>query len=185
VHVGDYLLGLVTIVLGLALAAMASAIDRLVKRRHDVRWDLLTSLAATFVFYAIIANLWAEYVHYRTVTAAPLDEGAAMIVTFMITYLMAALVLPDDWEGTLDLRDHYENVRKPLWGLFGLNALAVFTANLVRSGEPKVPNIMSLGIGLAISLTLMTVRHRVVQFAVIICALFLQVWSLGNLVIRG
>ncbi|MEQ7874533.1 hypothetical protein ABDK56_11070 [Sphingomonas sp. ASV193] len=184
-HVGDYLLGLVTIVLGLALAAMATAIDRLVKRRREVRLDAVTILAAAFVFYAVIANLWAEYVHYHTVTAAPLAEGATMIVTFMITYLMAALVLPDEWEGKLDLRDHYKNVRRPLWGLFGLNALAVFTTNIVRNGAPKLSNYVSLAIGLAISFILMNVRPRIVQMAVLLGVLALQVWSLGNLEISG
>lgn len=184
-HVGDYMLGLVTIVLGLALAAMASAADRLVKRRHEVRLDIATPLATAMVFYAVVANLWAEYFHYRSVRSAPLTEGVAMIVTFMITYLMAALVLPDDWEGTLLLSEHYEAIRRPLWGLFGLNAFAVFIANVVRNGTPHLANLVSLAIGLGMTGLLIAVRRRGPQIALLIVVFAVQVFSLGNLVIRG
>ena len=184
-HVGEYILALVIIVLGLALAAMASALDRLVKRRREVKFDIATAVASAMVFYAIVANLWAQYFHYKNVTSAPLSEGVIMIVTFMITFLMAALVLPDEWEGQMDLRAHYENIRRPLWGLFGINAVAVFVANLIRSGSPHAANLISLAIGLAISATLVVVRARSVQIVVLTAVFALQVFSLGNLTISG
>ena len=184
-HVGEYILALVTIVLGLALGAMATSIDRLVKRRKEVRLDLATPIATAMVFYVVVANLWAQYFHYRNVTSARLSEGAIMIVTFMITYLMAALVLPDEWEGQMDLGTHYENIRQPLWSLFGLNAVAVFLANIVRSGAPNVANAISLAMGLAFAGVLMTVRRQSIQVALLAFVFVVQVISLGNLTISG
>lgn len=184
-HVGEYILALVTIVLGLALTSMATSVDRIVKRHNEVQLDPATLLAAAMVFYIVVANLWAQYFHYRDVTAAPLAEGAIMIATFMITYLMAALVLPDDWEVQLDLKDHYERIRRPLWGLFGLNAIAVFAANIVRAGPPHAANIMSVIIGVAIAIVMALVRQRALHIVLLLLVIALQVFSLGNLTIRG
>lgn len=108
-----------------------------------------------------------------------------MIVTFVITYLMAALVLPDDWDGVLDLISHYAEVRRPLWTLFGLNSLAVFAANIVRSGAPHANNYISLGVGLAIAAILIVVHQRVLHLVFLAMVIALQVFSLGNLTITG
>lgn len=184
-HVGEYILALVTIVLGLALADMAASVDRLVKKRDHLRLDTAALLATAMIFYAVVANLWAQYAHYKDVTTAKLSEGVVMIFTFMITYLMAAIVLPDDWEGELDLHDHYDQIRKPLWGLFGLNAIAVFVAHIVRSGQPAAANYISLCIGLAIAGILMAVGRRSLQIALLLGVIALQVFSLGDLRITG
>lgn len=184
-HVGEYILLMVSIVLGLALTEMARAIDRLLKRRNDVSFEPATLIAAAMVFYAVVANLWAQYAHYRAVETARLSEGIAMIATFLITYLMAALVLPDDWDSRMDLVDHYDRIRRPLWALFGLNAFAVFVANIVRAGAPAFQNFIGLGVGLAFATSLFLIKRRIVHIPILVVLFALQVVSLGDLTISG
>lgn len=185
-HVGEYLLALAAIVLGLALTELAAGIDRLVKRRRDVIFHPAALLAAAMIFYIVIANLWAQYAHYRAVTQARLSEGFSVITTFMITYLLAALVLPDEWEGKVDLGDYYDSVRRPFWGLFGLNVVAVFITHMIlRGGAAEIGDLITSAIGLAIAGTMIAVRNRKAQVALIATVFALQVFSFGDFTISG
>ena len=115
---GDYTIGLMTIITGLAIADMVASIHSLLIHRHKVRWDWLASLAAVFIFM-LIASSWG--ISYRTMANENINPplwlfllGLSQIVPL---YLSARASLPDvvDEQG-IDLAAHYAAVRRYFWG---------------------------------------------------------------------
>ena len=51
----EYAIGLISLISGLALADIAVSLHRLIKHRHEGRWDLSAILAVTPVVFTIIA----------------------------------------------------------------------------------------------------------------------------------
>lgn len=62
-HVGEYILALVSIVLGLALADLAFSTHRLIRRHADVRFDAAPIIAALVAAYLVFLNFWGDYNH--------------------------------------------------------------------------------------------------------------------------
>lgn len=115
---GDYMLGLLTIVTGLAITDMIVSLHGLLINRKHVRWDWLALLVAAFVLILII-NTWR-----MTFVAAQGTERGPEIWIFLLIlipltalYLAARAALPDRVElgATLDLGEHYAFVARYLW----------------------------------------------------------------------
>ena len=60
---GDFTIGLMTIITGLAIADMVASTHGLLMNRSRVSWDWLALLAATFIFLLIVST-WG--ISYRT-----------------------------------------------------------------------------------------------------------------------
>ena len=102
-HVGEYILALVIIVLGLAIADLAISTHRLIRRRADVKFDAAPILAALIASYLVFLNFWGDYSHFRTVTSAGLWSTLPNLAILFVNFLIAAAALPDEWKGNLDL----------------------------------------------------------------------------------
>ena len=64
----DYGLGLVTILVGLALADIAASLHRLLRQARSVRWDGRVALCVGFVIITIV-GMWFEVWLVRSVKA--------------------------------------------------------------------------------------------------------------------
>ena len=182
----EYVLPMVSILIGLAVGDLSMSLHRLLRARRRVRWDWLPMAAALLVLLLILSFWWSFYGMGRaevwTRYWAFLILGAALISVF----LLASAALPDEIpEDGLDLGAYYVENRRYFWGMFTLFALLAFVLDLLAASETTgVPTgalnaIPTLGIA-ALMLSLAFVENR--RFHSVVVLLFLAFfgwqWSL-------
>ncbi len=107
---------LITIVFGLMLTDLFASIHRLIRQRQLVRWHWLTVLLAWYVLLLILKNWYGLVISEDDVAWA----GGWIFLfyghLFLLLYLLASAVLPDEIpsEG-VDLRIYYLSTAGHLW----------------------------------------------------------------------
>jgi hypothetical protein len=134
----EYLLALVSILIGLAIADLASSLHRLLRARRAIHWDWLPLAAALLVMLLILEFWWVFYL----LGSSPvfLQYGAFLVLgaTMVTMFLLASAALPDEvpFDG-LDLRHYYEQNARYLWGLFAAFVLLMIVVEvLARPDRP-------------------------------------------------
>jgi hypothetical protein len=115
---GDYTIGLMTIITGLAIADMVASMHGLLMSRHKVRWDWLAMLSAIFIFMLIVSS-WG--ISFRTMANENINPPLWLFVLglsqIIPLYLAARASLPDAVEDKgVTLAEHYANIRRYFWG---------------------------------------------------------------------
>jgi hypothetical protein len=181
----EYLLALVSILIGLALADLSGSLHRLLRARRLVRWDWLPLAAAVLVMMLILEFWW---IFYRLGTSVAWTHYGAFLVlaaSLVCMFLLASATLPDEVpEGGIDLDDYYRENGRYFWGLFGLFVLLMIAVELVavweniREAAVLQRTLLNLML-VALLLSLATVRNRryhVVLVPVLVVGLTIQ-WS--------
>lgn len=133
---GDYAIGLLTIITGLAIADVVTSLHALLINRARVRWDWLSLLATLFIVILIVA-IWG--LSYSSIGGRnynpPLWEFAARLGQIIPMYLAARAILPDEVgpEG-VSLADHYLKVCRYFWSSVALTYAIYLGFLLTRSG---------------------------------------------------
>jgi len=114
---GDFAIGLMTIITGLAIADMVASTHALLMNRHRVRWDWLATLAAAYIFLLIVSS-WG--ISYRTMGNQMINPPLWLFVIGLTQiiplYLSGRASLPDVVEEKgVDLAAHYAQVRRYFW----------------------------------------------------------------------
>src|SRR4051812_6348873 len=92
----DYALGMVSILVGLALADVAASLHRLLRKASSVRRDGRVVLCVAFVIITIV-GMWFEMWFIRSVKAVlSFPFYLSFFVEFMILFLICAACLPDE-----------------------------------------------------------------------------------------
>lgn len=105
-----------SVVVGLAIADMATSLHRLLRNRRRVRWDWVAPLAALLILTDLF-NLWWNWRRFSGDTFADL---APYFLSLILLFLTAASTLPDDVpEDGIDLRQYFDDNRSYFWGLYG------------------------------------------------------------------
>ena len=121
---GDYILGLLAIITGLAISDMIVSLHGLLINRRHVTWDWLPLVAAMAVLLLIISTWRLTYVAFHGATKGPPIWVFVMILVQNIgLYLAARAVIPDRVPigESLDLRTHYDSVGRYLWSAIALS----------------------------------------------------------------
>ena len=122
----DYALGLVSILVGLALADVAASLHRLLRQARLVRWDGRVVLCVVLVIITI-TGMWFEVWSIRSVKAVlSYPFYLSLFLEFMVLFLVCAACLPDEPEESCDLGAFYEKNRTYLWSLFTLFQTSFF-----------------------------------------------------------
>jgi len=114
---GDFAIGLMTIITGLAIADMVASTHGLLMNRERVRWDWLATLAAVFIFLLIVSS-WG--ISFRTLGNQTINPHLWLFVVglsqIIPVYLAARASLPDvvDEKG-VSLAAHYAEVSRYFW----------------------------------------------------------------------
>lgn len=125
--VGEYLVGLLVIVTGLAITDMVVSLHGLLLNRRVVKWDWLAPMAAASVFLLIVYSWRLSYRALSEETAdLPLWYFVATLCSVIPFYLAGRAALPDHErvEKGVDLSEHYEFVSRYLWS-------ALFVSNFI------------------------------------------------------
>ncbi|WP_395942487.1 hypothetical protein [Brevundimonas sp.] len=129
----EYLIGLVSLIVGLGLADLATSLHRLIKQRARTKWDALTLATAALAAFTLI---WIWY-NVWDLRSFPGVGGfwfyLSLLLEMTLLYLAAAASLPDEAELAegegRDLTAYLARHRRYIWILFGL----FFTSYSLRS----------------------------------------------------
>jgi hypothetical protein len=117
----EYLLPLVSVLIGLAVADLSVSVHRLLRARRRIEWDWLPLAAALLVLLLILEFWWAFFELGRAAVwtryAGFLVLAAALVSMFLLASAALPDAVPDDG---LDLGDYYDENRRYFWVLFAL-----------------------------------------------------------------
>jgi len=108
----EYITVLVSIVIGLAIADIATSLHRLLRAGRRVKWDWIAPTAAALVLLELF-NLWWKWHGF---TGETLGEVMPYFVALLLLFLAAAACLPDEVpEEGIDLRLFAEQSHLYFW----------------------------------------------------------------------
>jgi hypothetical protein len=184
-HVGEYILALVIIVLGLAIADLAISTHRLIRRRADVKFDAAPILAALIAAYLVFLNFWGDYSHFRTVTSAGLWSTLPNLAILFVNFLIAAAALPDEWKGNLDLWKFYLSTRRQFWVLIAIADVIASIYNAVYNWPLPISVYASATLTLIFAAILWVSERRWVHLFLASAFLAMLVFGTRDFVISG
>jgi len=130
----EYALGLFSVLIGLAIADIATSFHRLARSRQAVVWDPLTLLAALYALLTAI-GMWFDLWGVRNVAGARhFFFYLLMVADLFLVFLIAASSLPDDAESGRDLREFYSRNRRYFWTLITLFQLSYILLGFYFAG---------------------------------------------------
>jgi hypothetical protein len=162
--VAEYTAAFVSIMIGLALADLATSMQRLLRAGQLVKWDILTPAAALLTAGFVINVWWTMYGALSQVERLSIASFIPELVTLVLLFCLASSALPDEvGPKGIDLRLYYENNRRWLWRLFAAYVFWVTLVVLVRGLSKEasvgqvaagtVPNLLLFVLMLALSRT--------------------------------
>jgi hypothetical protein len=138
----EFSLGLFSVLIGLAVADVATSFHRLVRHDRVVRWDPLVLMSAGFAL-VITVGMWFDLWGIRNATSVRHFLFYLLLVgAFLVLFLIAAASLPDEVSGDVDLREYYASNQRYFWSLITLFelvyvALGVFFLSPVYARLPR------------------------------------------------
>lgn len=162
----EYLLSLISVLVGLAVADLATSLHRLLRARRRVRWDWLPLGAALLAVLAVL-EFWWVFFEQQELELGSLARIAGFLPVagqLVLLFLMNAAALPDEVpaEG-LDLKLFYEEQRSYFWSLYAVyigSVIALRIATLVGAGWDAgdwilsvVPNVLVMVSFVALALS--------------------------------
>jgi hypothetical protein len=167
----EYAMGVFAVLIGLAIADIATSFHRLLRHKSHVRWDPLALIAALYAL-CMAVYMWFDLWGVRNFTAT--RHFLFYLLLFgqlFILFLVAASSLPDEAGASTNLREFYAENRRNFWLLVVLFQLGYVGAGFYFiGGMPQLPRLLiSILIGqmiapLVISLILLATKSRVVHY---------------------
>jgi hypothetical protein len=163
--------------IGLALAELATSLQRLLRAGRRVKWDMLTPAAAILVTAFVINVWWESFGAFNAMSSISVAGFIPNLIALLLLFCLASSALPDEVPETLDLANYYRENRRRLWSLFALytgwvTVVAGVRANL--AGAPPgammrivVPNLLLI----ALMAVLIRTPRRWVHMLVIVLIL--------------
>lgn len=181
----EYLLALVSILIGLAIADLSVSLHRLLRARRAVRWDWIPLATALIAALSILNFWWAFYQTGRLEVWTHYGSFLVLASYLISLFLLASAALPDEVpEAGLDLREYYRENHRYYWCLFAVS-LAQATATMALNAYGRTtPERFAVAAGgnvvmVALCLFLARTRSRRLHAVVVPLVLLLLVaqWS--------
>lgn len=125
----EFTFGLSAVILGLALAHMASTVSKLAMAGRRVRWAA-EPLLLTAIIALVIVSVWLNQWDLRDQTETTYGDMLLQVGKLLLPFMAATFVLPDPIpdEGPVDLYAHYDRTRALTFGALILGLLAFWLA---------------------------------------------------------
>ena len=168
--VAELLIGLATVILGLALSNITSSIHRLALFGRKVRWAP-EPILLTILLVLILVNVWFGYWNIRD--AKSLNEGRALITVaqLMTLYFAAASCLPEADrvpEDGIDLKAYYYDTRRLSYGAMIVSLSLIGLRDLLSGTAYFMMWLSEAGVAIALYLVLAVVRWRWAHLGVLL-----------------
>lgn len=179
----EYITALVAVVIGLAIADMATSLHRLLRHRKIVRWDWVSPLAALTVLVDLF-NLWWEW---RGFSGTTIGEVAPFFAALILLFLAASVTLPDEVpaEG-LDLGRYFDENRSYFWFVY-TSYVALFIGLLTISDLERGFSVSDLWSEyyfdypwIIVGFAMVFVRQRWISGAVLLVTLAWVFWGIAR-----
>jgi hypothetical protein len=126
---------LVAVIIGLAIADMATSLHKLLRNRRRVRWDWVAPLAALVILVELL-NLWWSW---RGFQGNRMVDLAPYLAVLVLLFLTAAATLPDEVpEEGIDLGAYFDENRSYFWFLYATYItiwIGMWTIVAIAKGE--------------------------------------------------
>ena len=184
----EFALGLFSVLIGLAIADIATSFHRLMRAQPRVRWDPLVLLSALFAI-VITVGMWFDLWGIRNATSVRhFFLYLALVGTFFVLFLIAASSLPDHASEGLDLREFYGRNRRYFWSLVMLFEIiyVLFGIHFLGSVLDRLPHaviaaiIFQWTILVAVPGVLTLVRSRAIHYAGLALLFATVFWHYGR-----
>ena len=116
--IAEYVAGFISIMIGLALADLATSLQRLLRGGARVKWDVLTPAAALLVTAFVINVWWAMFGALNAIRSLSLAAFIPDMIGLLLLFCLASSALPDEVREDMDLAAYYSDNRRRIWGLF-------------------------------------------------------------------
>ena len=134
-----YLSVLLSIIVGLGLAQVLTAMGRLIRHRENVVFDWLPLLWAG-VMLIVFVQVWWSMFGMRTRTDWSFVSFLLVLAQCCTLYMMAAVVLPEQVEErAVDLAAHYQRQHRWFFGFFLATLVISVIKDLVINGHWPTP----------------------------------------------
>ena len=177
----EYITALVAVLIGLAVADLATSLHRLLRHRKRVRWDWVALIAALLVLVDLF-NLWWRW---RGFSGTTMGEVVPYFVALILIYLTASITLPDEVPADgIDLGDYFDEVRSYFWFVYTSFVAVILTLmTLRRAGQgASAAELWSIYyfdyLFIAVGYGMIIVRQRWISGAVIVVVLVWLLWGL-------
>jgi hypothetical protein len=181
----SYLSVLLSIIIGLGLTQLLTAVGRLIRHRDRVRFDWLPLLWAA-VMLVIFVQVWWSMFGLRSHRDWTFTAFLLVLAQTCTLYMMAAVVLPEQVDQTtVDLASHYEREHRWFFGFLIATLVISVAKDEVLNGS--WPSAFNLGFHIfvaALSLSAIIVRSRRYQEAVGIVGAAAMATYIGLLFMR-
>jgi len=133
----EIVFGLTAVILGLALAMLASNLHRLMMAGRRVRWAPEPLLLCAIVFLVIIV-VWLGQWGLRGITQITMGEVILKVLKMLSPFMAAAFVLPDQIaeKGEVDLYRHYDRTRVFAFSALILGLMLFWLDTLIQEQAP-------------------------------------------------
>jgi hypothetical protein len=182
----EYVLPMVSILVGLAVGDLSLSLHRLLRARRRVEWDWLPLGAAVLVLMLILQFWWAFYGLGRAEVWTRYWSFLILSAALISMFLLASAALPDEVpDDGLDLSAYYDENRGYFWILFAVFAILAFVLDLVGESDVIGPTgplraLPTLVIAVLL-LSLAFVRKRGYHSAVVLLLLVFFGWQWSQL----
>ena len=161
----EYLMVLVSIIVGLGIAEILTGIAHQIRYRYASKWYWLHSFGIALVTVALLQSWW-ELWELRQVAEWVFYSMVLMLISPAALYLIAHLAFPERGQGT-DMRAYYYDQMRPIWWLAVLSTATstlfqplAFGSSLIHP-DNAVPALFVAGF-VALALSRNVVLHSVV-----------------------
>src|SRR2546423_4374212 len=137
----SYLSVLLSIIIGLGLTQLLTAVGRIIRHRDRVRFDWLPLLWAA-VLLVIFVQVWWSMFGLRLNRDWNFFAFLVVLIQTATLYLMAAVALPEQAEeGGVDLTAHYDRQHRWFFGfLLATLAVSVVKDVVINGALPNTVN---------------------------------------------
>jgi hypothetical protein len=176
----EFALGLLSVLIGLAVAHIATAFSRLLRHASTVIWDPIAVVAALLAMLVAV-NMWFDLWHVRDIAESRhYFFYLWTIFDLLLVYLLAAVSLPEETNETCDLRKYYERNRRHFWILvllFRVSYTIHWFYFAAYQSEDWARMAVDVGAGLIIPITLLLTASRITNLVGIIFLIACLLWS--------
>ena len=176
--------GLTSVVLGLALAHIASSLQKIANAGRRVTWAPEPVLA-TMIILTVIVSVWISQWGERDGTSITMGQAFLQVAKMMAIYFAAASVLPDlePGEAKVDLYRYYDDTRRLTFGslVVGLLLFRLYAwSNSDEAIEWSMATIFRATLYPLIYLSLILIRWRPYNIAMLTFALLYYAYGIST-----
>jgi hypothetical protein len=167
----EYAIGVFAVLIGLAIADIATSFHRLLRSKSPVAWDPLALGAALYALCMAI-YMWFDLWGVRNFAATRhFLFYLFLFAQLFVLFLVAASSLPDEASASIDLREFYAANRRTFWFLAALFQFGYVAAGFYfMGGMPNLPTLITAVVlaqmiaPLVLSLVLLATKSRAVHY---------------------